>query len=132
MKKLKFVYWNNIPTPYLINRLNKLTNSNNIEVEAWFTKKTKNTRSWIFDESKWKFKYKYLSFYDFIFLKVFKFDAMVTIYAPPINYITICLLSLFKKKVFIHYVKTFNSWTKRNYFKELLKELISNPKKLSR
>jgi glycosyltransferase involved in cell wall biosynthesis len=54
------VYWNNIPTPYVVERFNELARRNQLNFEAWFTARTEPNRAWDVDESSWLFRYKYI------------------------------------------------------------------------
>jgi glycosyltransferase involved in cell wall biosynthesis len=54
------VYWNNIPAPYLVDRLNAVADRGNIEIEAWFSERTHSERNWAVDETLWRFPHRYL------------------------------------------------------------------------
>ncbi len=54
------VYWNNIPAPYVVQRLNALAHRGNVEFEAWFSARTEPDRSWAVDEATWRFRHRYL------------------------------------------------------------------------
>jgi glycosyltransferase involved in cell wall biosynthesis len=56
----KVVYWNNIPSPYMVERLNAVADRNNIDLEAWFSARTEFDRSWAVEEKSWRFRYRYL------------------------------------------------------------------------
>src|SRR5438876_11713356 len=57
---MRVVYWNNIPAPYMVDRFNALVTHGHIELEAWFSQRREPDRSWIVDESNWRFKHRYL------------------------------------------------------------------------
>ena len=44
------VYWNNIPSPYMVERFNALADRNPFEFEAWFNDRIESDRSWDVDE----------------------------------------------------------------------------------
>jgi len=54
------VYWNTIPSPYVVDRLNALAAHDELRFEVWFNERTEADRSWDVDESSWKFSYRYL------------------------------------------------------------------------
>ena len=54
------VYWNNIPSPYVVERFNALADRDAFDFEAWFNDRTLGHRNWDVDESTWRFKYRYL------------------------------------------------------------------------
>ncbi|AER56169.1 hypothetical protein DSC_07590 [Pseudoxanthomonas spadix BD-a59] len=53
------VYWNNIPSPYMVERFNALADRNPFEFEAWFNDRIHSDRSWTVDEAAWRFRYRY-------------------------------------------------------------------------
>src|SRR4051794_21588440 len=57
---MKVVYWNNIPSPYMVDRFNAIADRGNIEFEAWFSDRTESDRSWCVDETAWRFPARYL------------------------------------------------------------------------
>jgi len=57
----RVVYWNNIPSPYMVERFNAVADRGNLDFEAWFNKRNEPDRSWDVDESRWRFRYRYLS-----------------------------------------------------------------------
>jgi hypothetical protein len=54
------VYWNNIPSPYMVERFNAVADLDNLEFEAWFNGRIESDRSWEVVESQWRFRYRYL------------------------------------------------------------------------
>lgn len=54
------VYWNNIPSPYFVARLNAIASQGNLAIEAWFCSRTEPDRSWAVRESDFKFPWRYL------------------------------------------------------------------------
>ncbi len=54
------VYWNNIPSPYFVERLNAVADRGNLDVEAWFCERLEPDRSWAIHESTFRFRYRYL------------------------------------------------------------------------
>lgn len=54
------VYWNNIPSPYMVERFNALADRGTFEFEGWFNDRIEADRSWDVDETLWRFPYRYL------------------------------------------------------------------------
>ena len=60
-KKPLLVYFNNYPAPYVVDRLNALVESNEVNVEAWFLYDKSERNGWI-DGNKNKFDLIYHTF----------------------------------------------------------------------
>jgi glycosyltransferase involved in cell wall biosynthesis len=60
MSRPRVVYWNNIPSPYMVERFNMLAERDVVDFEAWFNERTHTDRSWRIDESSWRFASRYL------------------------------------------------------------------------
>lgn len=58
--KPRVVYWNTIPSPYLVERFNAVADRGSLQIEVWFNERTVASRSWEIDESAWRFNYRYL------------------------------------------------------------------------
>ncbi len=58
--RLFVVYWNNIPSPYMVERFNALADRGTFDFEAWFNDRLESDRSWDVDEAEWRFQYRYL------------------------------------------------------------------------
>lgn len=54
------VYWNTIPSPYVVDRLNALAEHGGLNFEVWFNERIESDRSWGVDESQWIFRYRYV------------------------------------------------------------------------
>lgn len=132
-KKHFVVYWNNIPAPYMVERFNFLADRSNLNFEAWFNDRKETDRSWIVDESTWRFQYCYskkFSLGRMVFhlpislFKIKKPDLLVSLYAEP-SYVFGWIISKFRNVKNGFWVETtFNSWVQRNVFKERIKKFI--------
>ena len=56
----RVVYWNNIPSPYAVARLNAVVARANIALEVWFCSRNEPDRSWPVNESEFRFPWRYL------------------------------------------------------------------------
>ena len=54
--RLRVVYWNNQPTPYVVARFNEVARRGLFDFEAWFDGMREADRSWAVDPSEWAFK----------------------------------------------------------------------------
>jgi glycosyltransferase involved in cell wall biosynthesis len=56
----RVVYWNSIPSRYMVDRFNAVARRGKLEFEAWFSARTEGDRSWEVDESSWLFPHRYV------------------------------------------------------------------------
>src|ERR1035437_1756060 len=56
----RVIYWNNIPSPYFVDRLNAVADRRNVDIEAWFCERLEPDRSWAVDESTFRFQHRYV------------------------------------------------------------------------
>lgn len=59
-RKPRVVYWNHSPTPYFVERFNAVADRGNVDFEAWFNTRREAIRSWEVDESRWRFRARYI------------------------------------------------------------------------
>lgn len=126
------VYWNNIPSPYMVDRFNALADRGSLNFEAWFNDRIQADRSWSVEESDWRFRYKYLpkvqilgrSFHFPSMLLRVKPQFMVSLYAEP-SYLFGWLLAKLRGVFTAFWVEvTFDRVITRRWWKERLKRLI--------
>ena len=58
--RLKIVYWNNMPSPYVVTRFNAVAQRDVFDFEAWFDGLREPDRSWAVDPSEWAFKARFV------------------------------------------------------------------------
>ena len=129
----RIIYWNNIPAPYVVEWFNALEQRGNLDFEAWFSSKTEPGRSWIVDESQWRFRYRYLSS---IGLGRRRFaippllagrnlpDLMVSLYADP-SFVLGWLVAHSRGVRAGFWVEvTFDNWVRRRWWKDLIKRMM--------
>jgi glycosyltransferase involved in cell wall biosynthesis len=128
--KPRVVYWNNIPAPYMVQRFNALARRDNLELEIWFSARTKKGRSWKVDETSWNFRYVYLpavnrGAYPLALpaplLRGSVPDVFVSLYAAPVFLLGSALASARGARTVFWVEVTFDSWVKRRAWKEALK-----------
>lgn len=127
------VYWNNIPAPYMVDRFNALAQHCPFDFEVWFNDRTHSDRSWIVDESAWRFSYRYVPRLELgplrfrlpgLLMRQKKPDLVVMLYAEPVFVLGWLLAKLRRVKVGFRVLKTFDAWVPRSKAKNLLKRLM--------
>ena len=58
--RLKVIYWNNMPSPYVVTRFNEVAQRGVFDFEAWFDDLREPDRSWAVDPSEWVFKARFI------------------------------------------------------------------------
>ena len=60
VRRPRVVYWNNIPSPYAVARLNAVAARGNMALEVWFCSRTEPDRSWAINENDFQFPWRYV------------------------------------------------------------------------
>jgi len=129
----RVVYWNNIPSPYMIERFNAVVRRGNINLEAWFGARTEPDRSWTIDESTWQFPHRYLPRVGIgrhrlslstPVLTARRPDLLVSLYATP-SFLGGLRLAWWRGWRTALWVEvTFDAWVRRRRWKEALKRIV--------
>lgn len=126
------VYWNNIPSPYMVERFNALADRNPFEFEAWFNDRIHSDRSWTVDEAAWRFRHRYLPT-THLFGRTQHWplpvlgrrpDVLVSLYAQPSFLVGWALARLRRVKTGLWVEVTFDRWVKRTPVKEAIKRWL--------
>jgi glycosyltransferase involved in cell wall biosynthesis len=127
---IRVVYWNNIPAPYMVERFNAVSDRAKLQLEVWFSSRTKSWRSWSVDETSWRFTYRYLPAIgrgDFAIALPTPLlgrcvpDVLVSLYAGP-DFLAGSDLARRRGARTAFWVEaTFDSWVRRRRWKEALK-----------
>ena len=131
-KRPYVVYWNNIPSPYMVERFNAVADRGSFEFEAWFNERTGPDRSWMVDESSWRFRYRYLPAFSIagrrlrVPAPVFgrRPDILVSLYAEPVFLAGWTVARLRGAKTGFWVEVTFDRWVKRATWKETVKRWL--------
>jgi glycosyltransferase involved in cell wall biosynthesis len=125
------VYWNNIPSPYMVERFNAVAGRGNLDFEAWFSERLHPERSWDIDEGSWSFRYRYLKGMPLTGgkLKLPKFsrrrpDLLVSLYGEPSFIVGWALARMLRIPIAFWCEITFDSWVPRRRWKENLKHFM--------
>lgn len=132
MKRPLVVYWNNIPTPYLIDRFNAVADCGSLDFEAWFDHRDHPAYRWMLDESQWRFRYRYLPSIGVgnrrmtLPTPVFGFDlpdVLVSLYAQPSFLVGSTVAQMRGVRTAFWAQVTYDSWVARRQWKERVKRL---------
>ena len=61
MRRIRVIYWHKQPTPYMVERCNAISDLESLDLEVWFNVRHEPDRSWIVDESTWRFPARYIA-----------------------------------------------------------------------
>jgi glycosyltransferase involved in cell wall biosynthesis len=134
-RRIRAVYWNNIPSPYTVERLNEVARRGNIDLEVWFTSRTHRDRSWEVDETKWEFPFRYLHGISvprcrggsqFELRSPFvvgrsRPDLLVSLYAEPVYLAGWTFARTLGIRTAFRILPTYDSWVRRSPAKEAAK-----------
>lgn len=132
-RRPRVLYWNNIPSPYTVDRLNAVMRRGKVDLEVWFDQRTEPDRSWTVDESRWLFPHRYLSRVGLgdrqlsVPTGLFALRGpalLVSLYAGPSYVVAQRLAALRGWRTAIISLATFDSWSARRRWKEGLKRFV--------
>ncbi|MDN5881380.1 MAG: glycosyltransferase [Nitrosospira sp.] len=126
------VYWNNIPSPYMVERFNALADHGDFEFEAWFNDRILSDRSWDVDEKKWRFQYRYIPSTRICGRKYHwplpvlgrRPDLLVSLYAEPSFIVGWAIAKTLGVKTAFRVLKTFDTWVNRSRLKSLARRIM--------
>ena len=131
--KPRVVYWNNIPSPYVVERFNALHRRGNIDFEAWFNERREADRSWDVLEADWDFAARYITarsvrgrrlWLPLAELREVRPDVLVSLYASASFAGGIASARAMGVRTAIRVLPTFDSWIRRSRAKEISKHLL--------
>lgn len=133
MRRSRVVYWNNIPTPYMVERFNALVRRGNLDLDVWFGAQNHPDRSWILDPSEWEFPYRYLPRIGLADVRLTvptavltesRPDLLVSLYATPAFLLGLRLAWWRGWRTALWVEVTFDALVRRRRWKESLKRAI--------
>ena len=132
-RKPRVVYWQNIPSPYVIGRFNALVDRGNLDFEAWFNAEREPDRSWEVNPAEWRFRARYIParrllgrrlHLPLVELQQTRPDVLVSLY----DRLSFALGSLAARSSAAHtafrVLPTYDSWSRRSCWKELAKHVL--------
>lgn len=132
-KRTSVVFWNNQPTPYVVDRFNAVAQSGQINFTAWFTTKRESNRSWDVDEATWLFPYRYLPELNYgrgsitipsPLISGTAPEVVVSLYENMSYLLGFGMARLRGARTVFFAEKTFDAWVTRRKWKEALKRTI--------
>lgn len=133
MKLARVVYWNNIPSPYVVERFNALVRRGNLEFEAWFSERKEPDRSWDVREEEWRFQARYITDRPFAGLRLHlpvselrdrRPDLLVSLYASASFALGSFVARAAGARVAFRVLPTYDTWVQRSGWKEVLKHFL--------
>lgn len=126
------VYWNNIPSPYMVERFNALADRDAFEFEAWFNDRIHSDRSWEVSEGTWRFRHRYLPTTQ-LFGRAQHWplpilgrrpDVLLSLYAEPAFMAGWAIAKLRGAKTGFRVLKTYDRWVSRHPVKDAIKHFL--------
>ncbi|MEA2511551.1 MAG: hypothetical protein QOJ59_1038 [Thermomicrobiales bacterium] len=127
------IYWNNIPTPYVVGRFNSVATRGNLHFEAWFSECREPDRSWAVVESDWAFPARYICpkvvggrtlHLPVAELNLTRPDLLVCLYGSPSFALGALAARASGARVAFRALPTFETWVPRSRRRELSKRFL--------
>ena len=127
------VYWNNIPSPYMIERFNAIADSAPFEFEVWFNDRSHVDRNWAVEERTWRFRYRYVPVtclarrryhWPLMLLGRRRPDVLVCLYSEPSFVVGWALAKIRGAKTVFRVLMTHDRWVPRHPLREAIKRLL--------
>ncbi len=127
------VYWNNIPSPYVVERFNELAARDRLRFEAWFSARTEPDRSWEVDEAGWRFRHRYvpaprlsrrLPAVPTGLLGKHRPDVLVSLYDHPSYLLAQMVSRAGRTRTALWVEATFDRWVRRRPWREAVKRWL--------
>lgn len=125
------MYWNNIPSPYFVERMNTIHRRGNVDIEAWFTRPVVSHRSWSINEGEWEFPYQYTGARRFVSalravgrVSRARPDVLVSLYESFAFASGVIAARASGVRVALHVMKVFDSWRAPSRVREAGKRAI--------
>ena len=126
----RVVYWNNQPSPYLVDRLDRLAERGSVDIEAWFNVRAEPDRSWLVREADWGFTYRYLHGTmrpPWVPAELYAGEppeVLVSLYAEPCFVLGQVVARRRGARTAIWVEPTFDTWVRRRAWKDALKRRV--------
>lgn len=133
MSRPSVVYWNNIPSPYVVERFDALAARGNLTFEAWFNTRREPDRSWEIDETTWRFAYRYIPERSLAGrrlrlpvpeLRATRPHLLVSLHASASFALGSMAARALGVRTAFRVLPTYDAWVERSRLKELFKHLL--------
>lgn len=125
------MYHTNIPSPYMVDRFNRIVERGNLDFQAMFHERRFPDRSWDVRESDWQFPYRYLGpgrakllVEPVQHIRRVRPDVLVSLYENMPFLLGMAAARSVDAKVIIHVMKVFDTWRPRRTSREMAKRFI--------
>ena len=127
------IYWNNIPTPYVVGRFNAIAARGNLDFEAWFDQRRNPDRSWDVRESDWRFPGRYIADSRFgamsarlpiAELRAARPDVLISLYSSSSFALGSMAARAAGCRLIYRVLPTYDAWVRRSPIKEAMKHLL--------
>jgi glycosyltransferase involved in cell wall biosynthesis len=129
--KPRVLYWNNIPSPYIVDRFNTIASRQRVDFKAWFDEERESDRSWEVCEAEWNFNATYLrpsalgrALDVHRRLSDLRPELLVTIYGRKSSLAGIGIARSLGIPVVLHALKTFDTWRPNTLPRRLVKRAL--------
>jgi glycosyltransferase involved in cell wall biosynthesis len=125
----RVAYWNNIPAPYVVDRFNAVARRGNVDLEAWFSRRTEPGRSWAVDEGSWEFAHRWLPAAGSFplpspLVTSHAPDVLVSLYGWPWFPVGFALAKARRTRIAFECEVTSDRWAPRRRWKEVAKRSL--------
>lgn len=133
MRLPRVVYWNSIPSPYVVGRFNAVASRGNLDFEAWFNTRREPDRSWDVRETDWRFRARYVPGRSVARWRLHlplpelgdaRPDLLVSLYASPSFALGSFAARALGARTAFRVVPTYDTWIRRSAAKERLKHFL--------
>ncbi len=133
MRRARVAYWNNVPSPYVVERFSALARRGNFDFEAWFSKRQEPDRSWDVREEEWAFQARYITDrfelrrrlpLPVAELRELRPDLLVSLYASASFALGSFVARASGARIAFRALPTYDAWVQRTRWKELLKHFL--------
>ena len=131
--KPRVVYWNNIPTPYIVERFNAVSKRGNLDFTAWFSDMIESDRSWVLNTEEWLFQYRLIPCVNLLRKKIHltpfetvtkEMDLLVAFYSEPAMIVGLTAAKLRGVKTALWCQVTPTGWFTKRAWKEVIKKIV--------
>jgi glycosyltransferase involved in cell wall biosynthesis len=130
MAGTRVVYWNTIPSPYVVQRFNRLMARGNLELSVWFTRERDPDRSWNVEPHTWSFPFSFVNSDRFLprwasrDLARKTPDVFVSLYHAPAYLAASAVAKAAGSRTTLRVLPTFGAWRPRSKDRELMKRAV--------
>lgn len=115
--KPRVIYHTNIPSPYMVDRFNRIAERGNMNLEALFHERRHPDRSWDVREEDWRFRYRYMGpgkaghlLGPARHIRKARPDVVVSLYESAPYILGLAAARSVKAKTVIRVMKVFDTW----------------------